>query len=225
VLSAEFVPLAEDIGLIVPIGDWVLDAACRQLREWKKQGLADVNVAINLASPSFQQAELATRVAATLQRWGVRPEQLTVEATESILLRDVGSTVSTLTRLRELGVRIAIDDFGTGYSSLSYLRRFPIDQLKIDRSFVKEINENAHDSAICSAIISLGRGLDLEVVAEGVETTRQAHALLLQGCHLMQGYLFSRPLTAEELTPLLQRHPGFSREMLESIRQRPALVR
>jgi len=224
-LPAEFVPLAEEIGLIVPIGDWVLDAACRQLSEWRRLGLGDVNVAINLASPSFQQPDLATRLAATLQRSGVRPDQLTVEATESILLRDVGSTVSTLTHLRELGVRIAIDDFGTGYSSLSYLRRFPIDQLKIDRSFVKEITEEAHDCAICAAIISLGRGLDLEVVAEGVETAQQARALVLQGCHLMQGYHFSRPLAVEEVTPLLQRPPSVSREMLESLRQRPALVR
>ncbi len=224
-LPAEFVPLAEDIGLIASIGEWVLDAACRQLKEWQRRGVGDLNVAINLASPSFRQPDLVTRVATALRYSGVPPERLMVEATESILIRDVESTVSTLTQLRDLGVRISIDDFGTGYSSLSYLRRFPIDQLKIDRSFVKEITENAHDAAICSAIISLGRGLDLEVVAEGVETVRQARALIQQDCHLMQGYLFSRPLPAEELTPLLHRGLNFSKEVLESVRRRPALVR
>jgi PAS domain S-box-containing protein len=219
----DFIPLAEEIGLIVQIGEWVLDAACRQLTEWRSLGLGDVNVAINLASPSFQQADLVSRVAATLRQFGVRPEQLTVEATESILLRDVADPVSTLMHLRDLGVRISIDDFGTGYSSLSYLRRFPIDQLKIDRSFVKEMTENAHDSAICSAIISLGRGLELEVVAEGVETAQQAHALRLQGCHLMQGYLFGRPVPAEETTPLLQRPPVLPRDVLESLGSRSTL--
>jgi len=223
---ADFIPLAEESGLIVQVGEWVLDAACRQLKDWRGHGLGDVNVAINLASPSLQQPDLVGRVAAVLRQFGVRPEQLTVEATESILLRDAAGTVSTLTQLRGLGVRISIDDFGTGYSSLSYLRRFPIDQLKIDRSFVKEMTENAHDSAICSAIISLGRGLELEVVAEGVETTRQAHALTLQGCHLMQGYLFGRPAPAEEITPLMQRPvPVLPREVLESLHGRPALVR
>jgi predicted signal transduction protein with EAL and GGDEF domain len=222
---ADFIPLAEESGLIVQIGEWVLDAACRQLKEWRSLGLGDVNVAINLASPSLQQAGLVSRVAAALRNFAVRPEQITVEATESILLRDVAGTVSTLMQLRDLGVRISIDDFGTGYSSLSYLRRFPIDQLKIDRSFVTEMTENAHDSAICSAIISLGRGLELEVVAEGVETTRQAHALTVQGCHLMQGYLFGRPVPAKEVTPLLQRHPVLPRDVLESLHSRPALVR
>jgi predicted signal transduction protein with EAL and GGDEF domain len=222
---ADFIPLAEESGLIVQIGEWVLDAACRQLKDWQGQGLGDVNMAINLASPSLQQPGLVGRVAAVLRQFGVRPEQLTVEATESILLRDAAGTVSTLTQLRDLGVRISIDDFGTGYSSLSYLRRFPIDQLKIDRSFVKEMTENAHDSAICSAIISLGRGLELEVVAEGVETARQAHALTLQGCHLMQGYLFGRPAPAQEITPVLQHHPVLPREMFESLHSRPALVR
>ncbi len=224
-LPAEFVPLAEDIGLIASIGEWVLDAVCRQLKEWQRLGVGDLNVAINLASPSLRQPDLVTRVAAALRHSGVPPERLMIEATESILIRDVGSTVSTLTQLRDLGVRISIDDFGTGYSSLSYLRRFPIDQLKIDRSFVKEITENAHDAAICSAIISLGRGLGLEVVAEGVETVRQARALIQQDCHLMQGYLFSRPLPAEELTPLLRRGLNFPKDVLESVRRRPALVR
>jgi len=222
---AEFIPLAEESGLIVQIGERVLDAACRQLKEWQDLGLPDVNVAINLASPSLQQTDLVSRVAVTLRQLGVRPEQLTVEVTESILLRDVAGTVSTLMRLRDLGVRISIDDFGTGYSSLSYLRRFPIDQLKIDRSFVKDMTENAHDSAICSAIISLGRGLELEVVAEGVEMARQAQALTVQGCHLMQGYLFGRPVPADEITPMLQRHPVLPGDVLESLHSRPALVR
>ncbi len=218
-----FVPIAEDVGLIVPIGAWVLETACAQLRAWHKDGIRNLNMAINLASPSFREPDLVTRVAAALEHSAIAPQRLIIEVTESILMHDTGAIV-TLGRLRDLGVKISIDDFGTGYSSLSYLRKFPIDQLKIDRSFVKEMTENAHDAAICSAIVSLGHSLKLEVVAEGVETARQARVLMEQGCRLMQGYFFSRPMAAADLAPLLRRGPTFSRETLESLRRRAVPV-
>ena len=217
----QFIPMAEEIGLIVPIGEWVLEEACRQLREWHLQIIDGLGVAVNLASPSFRQADLITRVASTLRRYDVKPELLQIEATESILMRDVGVTMTTLTQLRDLGVRISVDDFGTGYSSLSYLRRFSIDQLKIDRSFVRELTENSDDAAITFAIITLAHSLKLEVVAEGVETVNQAWQLREQGCRMMQGFLFSRPLPAAEFTDLLSRGPAFAFELTESLRRLP----
>jgi EAL domain-containing protein (putative c-di-GMP-specific phosphodiesterase class I) len=145
----------------------------------------------------------------------VHPSYLCIEATESILMRDADATMTTLKQLRELGVKLSIDDFGTGYSSLSYLRRFPIDQLKIDRSFVNEVAVNSDDAAIVAAIASLARSLSLDVVAEGVETVEQARLLAKQGCHIMQGYFFSKPLLAEELTPLLAQGAAFNLHILE----------
>ncbi len=218
----QFIPVAEEIGLIVAMGEWVLDEACRQLRAWDVAGFPPIEMAVNLAAPSFRQPDLITRVTATLRRHAVPAERLVIEATESILMRDVGATMTTLTQLRDLGVKISIDDFGTGYSSLSYLRRFPIDQLKIDRSFVKDVTENPDDAAISTAIISLGHSLKLEVVAEGVETLRQARMLQEQGCRMMQGYYFSRPLPVSDLVPLLNRGPEFAEQILESLRGLPA---
>ena len=217
----QFIPLAEEIGLIVSIGDWVLEEACRQLRAWDQSGLEEVSMAVNLASPSFRQPELGRRVATLLRRTNLPPGRLELEATESILMRDVGTTMTTLTQLRDLGVRISVDDFGTGYSSLSYLRRFPIDQLKIDRSFVKEVTDNSDDASITSAIISLAHSLRLDVVAEGVETVGQARFLREQNCHLMQGFLFSRPVPAAELGELLRHGPEFAAKTTELLRSYP----
>ena len=221
VAPMEFVPALEESGLILPVGEWVLEEACRQLREWSLAGLGEMSMAVNLASPSFRQPDLVTRVASTLERVKVPPNRLELEATESMLMRDVGTTMTTLTQLRELGVRLSVDDFGTGYSSLSYLRRFPIDQLKIDRSFVKEVTENPDDAAITNAIISLAHSLKLQVVAEGVETAGQARVLREQGCRLMQGFLFSRPLPAAEIGELLRRAPNFAAETTELLRGFP----
>ena len=198
-----FIPVAEETGLIVAMGEWVLEEACRQKKAWRDAGLPGIDMAINLASPSFRKPDLVERVASVLQQYGVPPAELCLEATESILMRDADVTMATLNRLRDLGVKLSVDDFGTGYSSLSYLRRFPLNQLKIDRSFVKEITENPDDAAIIAAITSLARTLKLEVVAEGVETAEQASRLAEQGCTIMQGYYFSRPLPTEQITRLL----------------------
>ena len=171
--------------MIVNCGEWALEEACRQIKAWKDAGLPSVPMAVNLASPSFRQADLVAQVTSALHRHNVPPADLCIEATESILMRDAGATLSTLKQLRELGVKSSIDDFGTGYSSLSYLRRFPINQLKIDRSFVNDLVMNSDDAAIIDAIVSLTRSLNLEVVAEGVETVEQARLLARQGCYIM----------------------------------------
>ena len=201
-----FITLAEETGLIVGIGNWVLESACRQLAQWRDAGFADISIAINLASPSFRQEDLVARVRAALRHHKVEPRLLQLEATESMMMSDVERTMQTLSELRQIGVRLSIDDFGTGYSSLSYLRRFPIDQLKIDRSFVAEMTKNADDAAIIAVIVSLGRTLGLEVVAEGVETLQQARLLREMECDVLQGYHFCRPLPADEVAALFGGH-------------------
>ena len=159
---------------------------------------------MNLAAPSFRKANLVANLMALIERYGIHPSQLQIEATESMLMEHAGMTLKTLHELHDLGVKLSIDDFGTGYSSLSYLRRFPVDQLKIDRSFVTDMANNPDDAAITGAIISLGRSMKREIVAEGVETVAQAKLLLAQGCHVMQGFLFSRPVPAVEMEKLLR---------------------
>ena len=197
------------------MGEWVLEEACRQKKLWRDAGLPGIDMAINLASPSFRQADLVARVAATLRRYQVPPAELCLEATESILMRDADVTMVTLNELRDLGVKLSVDDFGTGYSSLSYLRRFPLNQLKIDRSFVNEVTENADDAAIIAAIASLARTLKLEVVAEGVETAEQVRRLAEQGCRMMQGFYFSKPLAQNEITQLLGRAAPFPGRLMQ----------
>lgn len=209
-----FIPVAEETGLIVAMGEWVLEEACRQKKAWRDAGLQGIDMAINLASPSFRKSDLVERVADTLRRYEVPPAELCLEATESILMRDADVTMVTLNRLRDLGVKLSVDDFGTGYSSLSYLRRFPINQLKIDRSFVKDVTSSPDDAAIISAIVSLARTLKLEVVAEGVETAEQVRRLAEQGCRMMQGFYFSKPLPANDLTKLLTHGKEFRGKLL-----------
>ena len=211
-----FIPVAEETGLIVAMGEWVLEEACRQKKIWRDAGLPGIDMAINLASPSFRKTDLVERVADTLTRYGVPPTELCLEATESILMRDADVAMVTLNRLRDLGVKLSIDDFGTGYSSLSYLRRFPINQLKIDRSFVNEVTSCPDDAAIIAAIVSLARTLKLEVVAEGVETADQMRRLIEQGCRIMQGFYFSKPLTSEDLTRLLTRGTDFRAKLFRA---------
>lgn len=210
VSPGQFIPVAEEAGLIVEMGEWVLEEACRQMKAWRDAGLPDIEMAINLASPSFRQPDLVARVAAALRQNGVEPSRLCLEATESILMRDADATLTTLRALRELGVKLSVDDFGTGYSSLSYLHRFPLHQLKIDRSFVNEVTVSSDDAAIVAAIVSLANTLKLEVVAEGVETLDQVHRLIDQGCRVMQGFYFSKPLPAQDLTNLLRSGIAFS---------------
>jgi diguanylate cyclase (GGDEF)-like protein/PAS domain S-box-containing protein len=200
---SQFIPVAEESGLIVPIGDWVLQAACAQNHAWRCSGYPAVHVAVNIAMPHFRQGNLVVSVAEALRRSGLDPALLEVELTESMLMQSVETTLDTLHRLKNMGVRLAIDDFGTGYSSLSYLKRFPLDTLKIDRSFVRDLPRDAEDAAITKAIIAMAHSLRLSVVAEGVETPEQFAFLQQHGCDEVQGFLFSRPVAAEELTGLL----------------------
>ena len=203
VAPAEFIPLLEETGLIVPVGDWVFRTACEQLCAWHAAGWPELRMAVNLSPRQFQIAGLAIMVERGLVAVGCDPGLIEMEITENILLKHAADTLATLDALRALGVRLSIDDFGTGYSSLSYLRRYAIDTLKIDRSFVRDVPEDADGCAITSAIISLAQNLKLDVIAEGVETELQRDFLREHGCHVMQGYLFSRPLPAEEIPRLL----------------------
>jgi len=203
IAPGEFIALAEETGLIVPISEWVIHEACRQIRAWLDCGATPVPVSLNISSLHFQHARLAPLVQSALAGHKVDATLLELEVTESLFLDDMESAISTLTRLREAGVRIAIDDFGTGYSSLSYLKRFPLDTLKIDRSFVQDLADGGDDAAICNAIVALGRILGLKVVAEGVENDEQARLLMAQGCEEMQGFLFGQPMPAEQATRLL----------------------
>ncbi len=201
-----FIPLAEETGLIIPMGEWVLRNACRQVRQWMDEGVETGRLAVNLSSRQFRQSDLAEVISAILAETGLPPQNLELELTESLLMDNPEQARLTLVRLKEMGVHIAIDDFGTGYSSLSYLKNFPIDRLKIDRSFVKDIPEDRGDIAIAKAIIAMAASLDLEVIAEGVETEAQSLFLQNNKCFEMQGYLFSRPLCAEEAKTYMMSH-------------------
>jgi diguanylate cyclase (GGDEF)-like protein/PAS domain S-box-containing protein len=204
VSPAEFIPMAEESGLIIPIGEWVLDSACAQLRAWREGGLTPVPVAVNLSAKQFHQQNIAAVVMRALQDHSVDPRLLELEITESTAMRNAEATSTTLRDLKALGVRIAIDDFGTGYSSLSYLKRFPIDSLKIDRSFVTDLPGNQDDATIAQAIIIMAHALRLKVIAEGVENEAQLEFLTANGCDEVQGYYFSRPLPAGPCTQLLR---------------------
>ena len=195
---AEFIPLAEESGLIVDIGAWVLLAACAQVKTWLDQGLDPPPVAVNVSEVQMRRSDLVSTVEAVLQQTGLPPGYLELEITEGFIMNNTEERVAQLRHLRELGVGLSIDDFGTGYSSLSYLKRFPIDKLKIDQSFVRGLPGDSDDAAICRAIIGMGRSLGLKIVAEGVELPAQQEFLRLAGCDLMQGYLYARPMPAEE---------------------------
>ncbi|MFZ6847841.1 sensor domain-containing protein [Undibacterium sp. RuRC25W] len=197
VMPMEFIPLAEETGLILPLGEWVIAEACRQQVLWKQQRGLDLNIAINMSSRQFREDDLADRVALIIQQTGAEPKNLTLELTESMVMQDVSGTLTALKALKSLGLSISLDDFGTGYSSLSYLRRFPIDELKIDKSFINDIHSNQDDAAIASAIVAMGLSLGLSVVAEGVETIEQITALKDMHCSQVQGYYFSKPLDVE----------------------------
>jgi len=203
-----FIGLAEEMGLIIPIGAWVIRTACIQTRAWQLAGYTDLRVAVNLSARQFTQKGLAQSIADVLQASELDAHCLELELTESMIMNDVDSAVTILETLKQLGVKIAVDDFGTGYSSLSYLRRFPIDVLKIDQSFVSDLTDDADAAAIVVAIISLAHSLRLSVVAEGVETVEQLWFLRANGCDQMQGYYFSRPVTAGKFEILLQQGYG-----------------
>ncbi len=204
VSPVRFIRVAEETGLILPIGEWVLRTACAQNKAWQDQGLARVRVAVNLSAHQFHQKDLARQIKGVLSTTGLDPSYLEVELTESMLMQNVEEAISIMLELRAIGAHISLDDFGTGYSSLSYLKRFPIDTVKVDKSFVREITVDADSAAIADAIIAMGHSLRLTVLAEGVETEEQLAFLGARGCNRMQGYLFSKPLPPEELAKLLE---------------------
>ena len=198
-----FIPLADETGLIIEIGAWVLREACRQTRQWEKDGLGTLTVSVNVSAVQFAQPRFIAQVDKVLRDTGIEPERLELEITESVLMRDAGSTIATLRALKAMGVRISVDDFGTGYSSLSYLKRFPIDVLKIDQSFTRDILDADGSSEIVAAIAALAQSLNLATHAEGVETAHQFAFLRTLRCNRMQGYLYSPPLPPPQMERFL----------------------
>ena len=201
---ADFIAIAEECGLIVPIGRWVLREACRQAQVWKTAGLSPVCIAVNISAVELRTPGFAAGVRAILADTGLPAHCLELELTETALIEDSRSVADVLRELKEIGVLLALDDFGTGYSSLSYLKRFPIDALKIDRSFVRHLTTDKDDAGIVTAVIGMGDNLHMRVVAEGVETREQLAMLQEYGCPQGQGYYFSRPLPAAEFGDLLE---------------------
>ena len=195
----EFIPAAEGTGLIVPIGEWVLRQACMDANRWEHEGLENVRVAVNLSARQFRHSDLVQTITRMLSDLNLDPNLLELEITESLLMDDMQTSQRALYDLKALGLAIYLDDFGTGYSSLAYLRKFPIDALKIDRSFISDIPDDADDEAIARAIIVLSQALRLKVVAEGVETLAQLDFLIRERCDEVQGFLFSKPVTYFEL--------------------------
>jgi len=201
---SQFIPIAEETGLIVSIGRWVLRRACAQNMAWRRQGLPPLSMAVNLSPRQFSDENLLQDIDDALAASGMPPQLLQLEITESMVMHDVGHAIELLDIIRGRGVRLAIDDFGTGYSSMSLMKKFPVDTLKIDRSFVQDLPKDSEDRAIAQAIISMGKALGLTVIAEGVETAAQAAFLRERGCDEMQGYLFSRPVPAERIPQLIE---------------------
>jgi EAL domain-containing protein (putative c-di-GMP-specific phosphodiesterase class I) len=199
-----FIPLAEETGLIVPIGQWILETVCARNKEWERAGLPIVKLAVNISAKQFRPA-LPNQVAEILARNELDARFLELEITESMIMQNVDGVITMMSEFQQLGVGLSLDDFGTGYSSLSYLKRFPIDKLKIDQSFVRDITQDADDEAITRAIISLSKNLGLRVIAEGVETEQQLDFLRSSGCEEIQGYYYSRPLPEQDFMQFLRR--------------------
>lgn len=207
----DFIPMLEETGLIVPVGEWVLETVCAQTKLWQSGQTEFLRVAVNLSGRQFSSPNLAKQIRKILDKTGLPPECLEMEITESTLMKDDQLSLGNMAEIRDMGIQMAIDDFGTGYSSLSYLKRFPIDTIKIDRSFIRHIGSDDEDSAIVTAIISMAHSLKLKVVAEGVETQEQLSFLQDCQCDIMQGYLFSKPLPADKMSLLLESHrKGFN---------------
>ncbi|ROM67014.1 GGDEF domain-containing response regulator [Pseudomonas brassicacearum] len=192
VFPSDFIPVAEDSGLIVPLSQWVLQEACQQACRWQAQGMRPLSLSVNISAIDFRQRGFVEGIARTLKETGFAPTQLELEITESVLMQNIDTTVATLKAIKQLGIRLAIDDFGTGYSSLSYLQKFPVDVLKIDQSFVGDLSIDSNDAKLVSTIISLGKSLNLHIIAEGVETREQLEFLKLHQCEEAQGYYFSK---------------------------------
>jgi EAL domain-containing protein (putative c-di-GMP-specific phosphodiesterase class I) len=219
VSPSEFIPLAEDTGLIEHLGEWVLRTACAQTKAWHDDGFTALHVAVNLSPRQFQQPDLLLMIERLLKETGLNPNSLELEVTESSVMKNAESAINTLRELKARGIKISIDDFGSGYSSLSYLKHLPIDALKIDQSFVIDMTSDPKDAAIVMATIQLAHSLQLKVTAEGVETEEQLRFLRLLRCDEMQGYLFCRPLTDEAFAQLL--HEGRS---LSAMQTAPSLT-
>jgi EAL domain-containing protein (putative c-di-GMP-specific phosphodiesterase class I) len=198
----KFIPLAEEMGLIGKLGKWVLEEACRQMVEFIEQGIALPKVAVNVSALQFNNVFI-TQVEDVLHKTGLNPACLELEVTEGLMMDNSNATIEALGNLKTLGVSLSIDDFGTGYSSLSYLSRFPLDELKIDRSFVVDFDKSDNDASLVIAIIAMAKSMNLKLVAEGVETHEQYHFLTENGANVIQGFLYSKPVTVEELRPLL----------------------
>jgi EAL domain-containing protein (putative c-di-GMP-specific phosphodiesterase class I) len=204
IYPSEFISVAEDSGLIVPLSKWVLAEACRQACAWQAAGLPKICMSVNMSAIDFRQRDFVDGIEQILEQTGLEPALLELEITEGVLMQNVDTTVNALTRLKIMGVRLAIDDFGTGYSSLSYLRRFPIDVLKIDQSFIRGLSSDSNDAALVSAIISLGRSLNLTIIAEGVETLEQLDFLKSHHCEEGQGYYFSKAVEPDAFVQYLK---------------------
>jgi EAL domain-containing protein (putative c-di-GMP-specific phosphodiesterase class I) len=201
-----FIPLAEETGLILPIGQWVLDTACAQLNTWKQDPLTrDIVLAVNVSAKQFQQANFVEQVKATMQRHEINAASLKLELTESMLVHNINDIITKMDALSMVGIHFSLDDFGTGYSSLQYLKTLPLNQLKIDQSFVRDIVTDTSDRAIVCTIITMANSLGINVIAEGVEVVEQRQYLLDNGCLHYQGYLFSKPVPIEEFEALLRK--------------------
>ena len=206
VSPAQFIPLAEETGLIVQIGHWVLDTACKQLKAWQDDEYTKhLKLSVNVSAKQFHEKTFAPQVQAIVQRYNINPGLLKLEPTESILQEDIEETVAVMNALRAIGIHFALDDFGTGFSSLQYLKLLPLDQLKIDQSFVRDLATDYNDIAIVRTIIAMAQSLGLDIIAEGVETAVQEQLLKFNGCNQYQGYLFGRPLPVEEFEASLQK--------------------
>lgn len=220
----EFIPMAEQTGLILPLGDWVLKQACMQLSAWSHNpATSALQLAVNVSARQFRQPDFVAQVLSIVDRCGIEPSRLKLELTESMLVNDVDDIIGKMSALKERGVSFSLDDFGTGFSSLSYLKRLPLDQLKIDQAFVRDLQTNPNDAAIASTVVSLGQNLGLEVIAEGVETEGQRNFLTTIGCHRFQGYLFSKPVPIADFEGFLTREREDEVASTSSTSQQPAL--
>jgi len=205
---ADFVPVAEQSGLIVPIGAWVMEKACREAQEWNVKHGLNARVAINVSAAQFSQVDIVAFVKKTLKQTGLSPKNLELEVTEGVFMDDISNAIETLKNLHDLGIELAIDDFGTGYSSLSYLRQFPIDRLKIDQSYMRNVSHDDEDASIAKTIITLGHSLNLKVIAEGVETHDHEAFLLRENCDEVQGFRYSKPLKNEDFIAFCKNYDG-----------------
>jgi len=220
VSPAQFIPLAEESGLIQSIGQWVLETACNQLKAWQQDALTrDLILAVNISAVQFHQVDFVAQVKSLVQSYDINPMRLKLEITESLLLKNIENAIATMNALKEIGVAFSLDDFGTGYSSLQYLKRLPIEQLKIDQSFIRDIATDSSDKAIVCAIIAMAHSLNLDVIAEGVETEEQRQFLLDKCCTHYQGYLFGKPIPIEAFEASLRQNVIAMSEMTVAMRR------